>query len=493
MNPGDGNWLIAEIVQRANGVFLWVILVVRSLIHGFRSGDGMQHLRQRLNALPVDLETLFGHIMERIEPEYQEESSVIFQIFQKSNHVLDLFTLQCALLHPTHQSAIEMPVMPANELVSDREDADGFDAEIMRLRLGSRCRGLLETSSEVDSSSDRQELAASPSDVLGISRVDQLSQDTEEAAQSQSRHSSLAATKNITDDAPPARFAMLKTLPWNAQQLMDNINSPACTNFVFSQMNAKYYLRSGQPHPASPLNLKIPNIFEDWLYFNAIWLSQEFGGAVLEWIHMTLVLRQDYTGAPRFGLLAEWEEAQRKSSQNIVETPLPYAEVAPALPNYQGSAPAVSAPQETRLVAEEERHSNQSHGVYWITYLHRTAREFLEKPQNWSRITRATLKNGFDPYVAILMASLVKLKTQPTANVYETGVTFLEMIRDLKMTPSNPLMQVIEEYDRVLNVRWEEHGGTPHWSRGDPEWKGKGPRPDWGDDLGSIAIQLGLT
>jgi hypothetical protein len=57
-NPRDGNWLIAEIVQRAKGVFLWVILVVRSLIHGFRSGDGTQHLRQRLDALPVDLETL---------------------------------------------------------------------------------------------------------------------------------------------------------------------------------------------------------------------------------------------------------------------------------------------------------------------------------------------------------------------------------------------------------------------------------------------------
>lgn len=126
-NPGDGNWLIAEIVQRANGVFLWVILVVRSLIHGFKSGDRMQHLRQRLNALPVDLETLFGHIMERIEPEHQEESSMIFQIFQRSNHVLDLFTLQCALLHPTHQSAIEMPVTPASELVSSHIDTDCFD------------------------------------------------------------------------------------------------------------------------------------------------------------------------------------------------------------------------------------------------------------------------------------------------------------------------------------------------------------------------------
>jgi hypothetical protein len=84
------------------------------------------------------------------------------------------------------------------------------------------------------------------------------------------------------------------------------------------------------------------------------------------------------------------------------------------------------------LVAEEERHLNQSHGVYWITYLHRTAREFLGKPQNWSRITRATLKGGFDSYVAILMASFVKLNPQLAAIVYGTSVTFLKIIRDSK-------------------------------------------------------------
>jgi hypothetical protein len=44
-NPKDGDWLITEIVQRATGVFLWVILVVKSLIHGLRCGDGIQHLQ----------------------------------------------------------------------------------------------------------------------------------------------------------------------------------------------------------------------------------------------------------------------------------------------------------------------------------------------------------------------------------------------------------------------------------------------------------------
>ncbi|KAF7959202.1 hypothetical protein EAE96_002717 [Botrytis aclada] len=43
MNSNDldtTRWIIDEIVQRAQGVFLWVILVVKSLIHGFRCVDG---------------------------------------------------------------------------------------------------------------------------------------------------------------------------------------------------------------------------------------------------------------------------------------------------------------------------------------------------------------------------------------------------------------------------------------------------------------------
>jgi hypothetical protein len=322
--------------------------------------------------------------MERIEPEYQEESSMIFQIFQKSNHVLDLFTLQCALLHPTHQSAIEMLVIPASELVSNRGDADFFDAEIMRLKLGSRCGGFLETSSEVDSSSDRQELASSPSDALGLSSSGQLPQDIKGAAQPRSKQNSLAATKNTTRVAPPTRFAMLKTLPWNAPQLMDNKKSSACRNFVFSQMNAKYYLRCGYSNPTSRLSLKHPYNYENWLYFNAIWLSQEYDGEVLEWIHMMLVLRRDHTGAPRLGLVADQDEAEQNLFRNIAETPLPLPYEDPGLPKSQDSALALFPPQEIGLVAEEQRCSNQSQEVYWITYLHRTAREFLEKPKNWS-------------------------------------------------------------------------------------------------------------
>lgn len=99
LNPRDGNWFITDIVQRASGVFFWVIFVNKSLIHGFRNGDRIHDILKKLEALPADLETLFGHILELIEPGCQQESSKIFQVFRWRNYVLDLFTLYCALLY----------------------------------------------------------------------------------------------------------------------------------------------------------------------------------------------------------------------------------------------------------------------------------------------------------------------------------------------------------------------------------------------------------
>lgn len=46
-----------EIVSRAQGVFLWVFLVVRSLMDGLTNADRITDLERRLQALPTDLET----------------------------------------------------------------------------------------------------------------------------------------------------------------------------------------------------------------------------------------------------------------------------------------------------------------------------------------------------------------------------------------------------------------------------------------------------
>ncbi|KAH6673405.1 hypothetical protein B0J14DRAFT_666740 [Halenospora varia] len=463
-NPVDGNWLITEIVQRATGVFLWVILVVKSLIHGFRSGDSMQHLKQKLDALPVDLETLFTHIMERIEPEYQEEASKIFQIFRASNHIFDLSSLHDALLHPNYQSAIEMPIKIACDLDGEAVDAEAEAVAIekMRLRLSSRCRGLLEASFEAL-----------------VTETPQPSRDLLQPALLPLGRNEQTAAKSIRQDV---RFASLTSLPWNALQLFENINTPACKEFASSHARAKFYLRQGRLLSSSEPVLNDPVYTEDLLYFSTVWLFNTYGGNILEWLHIGLVIRQDHSGATRLGLIPEWNLALREARQ--------VDENDKSLQASQQNGPP-STVTKNNIATNEKGISSRNTGSYRIHYLHRTARDFLEKPQNWNRIMALTLNSKFDPQMAILMAAVVKVKTQPIQNPYETGVTFLKSLKSLKLSLSNAVFQLIDEYDRILSLRFVEQGGAHHWSSRDPNWKG--PRPNCGDDLDSIAVQLGLT
>jgi hypothetical protein len=82
--PEEAAALCQEILEKASGVFLWVSLVVRSLLASLRNHDDIHYLRRRLSELPPELEPLYGHMLEGIEPIYWEESSKIFQIFRAS-------------------------------------------------------------------------------------------------------------------------------------------------------------------------------------------------------------------------------------------------------------------------------------------------------------------------------------------------------------------------------------------------------------------------
>ena len=60
-----GLQLILGIVDKAERVFLWVYLAVRSLLEGLRNEDGIKDLRRRLDLMPADFEKYFTHILAR--------------------------------------------------------------------------------------------------------------------------------------------------------------------------------------------------------------------------------------------------------------------------------------------------------------------------------------------------------------------------------------------------------------------------------------------
>lgn len=72
--------IVSRIVERAQGVFLWVDLAVSDQIEGVYNGDSQRLLEQRLDAFPRELEEVYKSMLQRIDPIYQEECVVYFQM-----------------------------------------------------------------------------------------------------------------------------------------------------------------------------------------------------------------------------------------------------------------------------------------------------------------------------------------------------------------------------------------------------------------------------
>lgn len=72
--------IVSGIVNESQGVFLWVRLVVRSLLEGLRNRDSIGLLRQRLEAFPSDLNEFFRHMFDSLDPIYRTSLAHMFQI-----------------------------------------------------------------------------------------------------------------------------------------------------------------------------------------------------------------------------------------------------------------------------------------------------------------------------------------------------------------------------------------------------------------------------
>ncbi|CAN9325623.1 unnamed protein product [Alternaria alternata] len=86
-----GEELIQDIVTAANGVFLWVVLVVRSFQDGLLEADSITRLQQRLRKLPTNLEELFDRILFRdVKESYRSEASHMFLVALEAKENLPL-------------------------------------------------------------------------------------------------------------------------------------------------------------------------------------------------------------------------------------------------------------------------------------------------------------------------------------------------------------------------------------------------------------------
>lgn len=134
--------LIDEIVEKASGVFLWVVLVIRSLLNGLRNADRISDLQRRLRAFPETLEKYFSHMHFSIEETYREQTA---QAFTYVLTAADISADRVSLLGFSFldEEDLDDCISTTNPKALTREDISIRD-EDMRRRLNGRCKGLLE-------------------------------------------------------------------------------------------------------------------------------------------------------------------------------------------------------------------------------------------------------------------------------------------------------------------------------------------------------------
>ena len=139
-----------EICNKAQGVFLWVKLVVRSLLDGVSNSDRMADLRARLEDLPADLEELYRHMMAKIDKIYLKGASQVFQLVRTARQVQSMKRNDDQRTTPVTvlllALAIEGTSGVAVDTASDTWSAQKLSSlcDIMRRRLQTWCAGLIE-------------------------------------------------------------------------------------------------------------------------------------------------------------------------------------------------------------------------------------------------------------------------------------------------------------------------------------------------------------
>ncbi|KAH6683967.1 hypothetical protein B0J14DRAFT_458323, partial [Halenospora varia] len=140
--------LVSEITERAGGVFLWVEIVVKSLLKGIENDDDIAVLQQRVRLLPRDLEKLYVYMFSLIEKIYEEKSSRIFQIVRAARIYRDHLHDEKLQNKPLTTIALHFAVSPERHLdVIKALSTSHFAAweKKMDVHLNVHCAGLLES------------------------------------------------------------------------------------------------------------------------------------------------------------------------------------------------------------------------------------------------------------------------------------------------------------------------------------------------------------
>jgi len=85
VNPKDAMYFRDGGADKAVGIFLWVAIVVQSLLTGLVEGGRLSDLQKRLDSLPPDLEDLLWKILNNLGKRHFERAYQFFRIYRATS------------------------------------------------------------------------------------------------------------------------------------------------------------------------------------------------------------------------------------------------------------------------------------------------------------------------------------------------------------------------------------------------------------------------
>lgn len=131
--------ICSEIARRADGVFLWVHLVVFDLMRGLSEQDDVAMLQKRLDALPPDLESYFAHILDSVDQVYQRYTARALLLAHRAREPLPIMAY--AFLYENDQDEQFLANLTVRPMTREDIIAKRTDIEV---KISSWCKGLME-------------------------------------------------------------------------------------------------------------------------------------------------------------------------------------------------------------------------------------------------------------------------------------------------------------------------------------------------------------
>ncbi|KAI0023090.1 hypothetical protein F4780DRAFT_777212 [Xylariomycetidae sp. FL0641] len=154
--PGDGRYsardeyraLLSKLIDKADGVFLWVVLASKSLRDGLKFGDDWEELTARLEALPSDLTQLYEDMWLRLNGDqdiYRKSAALYLGLAMRDQEDTLLWQTPwtvLGLMLATNETFQEKPLIEHPERLS--VDEVRADCQRTLREINVRCAGLLQ-------------------------------------------------------------------------------------------------------------------------------------------------------------------------------------------------------------------------------------------------------------------------------------------------------------------------------------------------------------